>query len=82
MQSNPKKEKPEAKRVTKKTKRSKQEIDDEITTNIVEMIQNIHIQLEVIHTDIYNLDVKIDNNYHMIKGSTSWMRERKKGGSL
>jgi hypothetical protein len=66
----------------KKTKRSKQEIDDEITTNIVEMIQNIHIQLEVIHTDIYNLDVKIDNNWHMIKGSTSWMREPKKGGSL
>ena len=68
--------------MTRNSKKSKQEIDDEITTNIVEMIQNIHIQLEVIHTDIYNLDVKIDNNWHMIKGSTSWMRERKKGGSL
>ena len=66
----------------KKTKRSKQEIDDEITTNIVQMIDNINRQLEIIHTDIYNLDVKIDNNYHMIKGSTSWMREPKKGGSL
>ena len=68
--------------MTQNSKKSKQEIDDEITTNIVEMIHNIHIQLEVIHTDIYNLDVKIDNNYHMIKGSTSWMREPKKGGSL
>ena len=68
--------------MTQNSKKSKQEIDDEIMTNIVEMIQNIHIQLEVIHTDIYNLDVKMDNNYHMIKGSTSLMRERKKGGSL
>ena len=51
-------------------------------TNIVEMIHNIDLQLQIMQIDIYNLDVKIDNNWHMIKGSTSLMRERKEGGSL
>ena len=68
--------------MTRNSKKSNHEINDEIMTNIVEMIHNIDLQLQIMQIDIYNLDVKIDNNWHMIKGSTSLMRERKEGGSL
>ena len=87
MQSNPKKGKPEEERVTKKTtkptliKSTRFDLDLFINLHTIDM-QNIQKQIEAINIDLYNLDVKIDNNWHMIKGSTSWMRERKKGGSL
>ena len=68
--------------MTKKTKKSNHEINDEITTNLVEMIHNIDLQLQIMQIDIHNLDVKIDNNYHIMNGSSSLMRERKEGGSL
>ena len=68
--------------MTKKTKKSNHEINDEIMTNIVEMIHNIDLQLQIMQIDIHNLDVKIDNNYHIMNGSSSLMRERKEGGSL
>ena len=87
MQSNPKKEKPEANRVTKKpTKRTlikstRFDLDLFINLHTIDM-QNIQKQIEAINIDLYNLNVTIDNNYHMINGSTSLMRERKEGGSL
>ena len=68
--------------MTKKTKKSNHEINDEIMTNLVEMIHNIDLQLQIMQIDIHNLDVKIDNNYHIMNGSSSLMRERKEGGSL
>jgi|TARA_R100001530_G_scaffold115444_1_gene82383 hypothetical protein len=87
MQSNPKKGKPEEERVTKKTtkptliKSTRFDLDLFINLHTIDM-QNIQKQIEAINIDLYNLDVKMDNNYHMIKGSTSLMRERKEGGSL
>ena len=56
--------------MTKKTKKSNHEINDEIMTNLVEMIHNIDLQLQIMQIDIHNLDVKIDNNYHIMNGSS------------
>jgi hypothetical protein len=87
MQSNPKKEKPEAKRVTKKTtkptliKSTRFDLDLFINLHTIDM-QNIQKQIKAINIDLYNLNVKIDNNYHMMNGSTSLIGEIKDGGTL
>ena len=52
--------------------------EDIFTTKLIETIGLLQKQIEVLSVKLYNLDVKVDNNWHMMKGQTERLREPKK----
>tara|TARA_R100000306_G_C4319378_1_gene114339 strand:+ start:375 stop:635 length:261 start_codon:yes stop_codon:yes gene_type:complete len=40
-------------------------------------VYKTNLDLKKLSVDVYNVDVKVDNNYHMDKGQTSRLREPK-----
>ena len=56
--------------------------EDIFTTKLIETIGLLQKQIEVLSIKLYNLDVKVDNNWHMMKGQTERLREPKKDPKL
>ena len=52
--------------------------EDILIGNLIETISLLQKQIESLSIKLYNLDVKVDNNCHMMKGQTERLREPKK----
>jgi len=53
-----------------------------LVSKLIETIELLQKQIEVLSIKLYNLDVKVDNNWHMMKGQTERLREPKKEPKL
>ena len=53
-----------------------------LVSKLIETIGLLQKQIEVLSIKLYNLDVKVDNNWHMMKGQTERLREPKKEPKL
>ena len=51
--------------------------EDIFTTKLIKTIGLLQKQIEVLSIKLYNLDVKVDNNWYMAKGQTERLREAK-----
>ena len=53
--------------------------EDILIGKLIETISLLQRQIEVLSIKLYNLDVKVDNNWHIAKGQTSpiYLREPK-----
>ena len=60
----------------------KKDNPDILIGKLIETIGLLQKQIEVLSVKLYNLDVKVDNNWYMAKGQTERLREAKKEPKL
>ena len=56
--------------------------EDILIGKLIETISLLQKQIEALSIKLYNLDVKVDNNWHMMKGQTERLREPKKAPKI
>ena len=55
----------------------KKDSPDLFVGKLIETISLLQKQIEALSIKLYNLDVKVDNNWYMAKGKTERLREAK-----
>ena len=55
----------------------KKDSPDLFVGKLIETISLLQKQIEALSIKLYNLDVKVDNNWYMAKGQTERLREGK-----
>ena len=51
--------------------------EDILIGKLIETISLLQKQIDALSVKLYNLDVKVDNNWYMAKGQTERLREAK-----
>ena len=60
----------------------KKDSPDLFVGKLIETISLLQKQIEALSIKLYNLDVKVDNNWYMAKGQTERLREAKEDPKL